>query len=243
MLFIGKPKGRSKMIFYVYIKYTLPAAAPIPFPKQMAAPCACLTTRTPVKSLPGPLLSSHPILTALRVNETTMPKLPPPPRIAQNRSLWSPSGLASTMEPLASTRVAERRESIVSPIHRAIKPTPPPIVAPMHPTDGALPSVTARPCEAHAASTSQFRAPPPIFTESCRYESEFHTISGARGKRRGFRPGAAARPLHRARVREDFWKKSDNTISCAMAQYYLCNEIHCTTNAIHYTTKSEWIHN
>mmetsp|Transcript_59780 Transcript_59780/g.96822 ORF Transcript_59780/g.96822 Transcript_59780/m.96822 type:complete len:235 (-) Transcript_59780:71-775(-) len=130
----------------------------------MAAPCACLTTRTPVKSLPGPLLSSHPILTALRVNETTMPKLPPPPRIAQNRSIWSPSGLASTMEPLASTRVAERRESIVSPIHRAIKPTPPPIVAPMHPTDGALPSVTARPCEAHAASTSQFRAPPPIFT-------------------------------------------------------------------------------
>jgi len=33
--------------------------------------------------------------------------------------------------------------------------------------------------------------------------------SGARGKRRGFSPRAAARPMDRIKATEDFWEKSD----------------------------------
>ena len=50
-------------------------------------------------------------------NEVTTPKLPPPPRSAQNRSGCS-SALAVTNEPSASTTSADSRLSIVSPNRR-----------------------------------------------------------------------------------------------------------------------------
>jgi hypothetical protein len=47
------------------------------------------------------------------------------------------------------------------PIHRAKKPTPPPI---KEPVVEALPSVTATPRGVHASSTILFIAPPPTLT-------------------------------------------------------------------------------
>ncbi len=52
-----------------------------------------------------------------KVNEVTMPKLPPPPRSAQNRSGWEFS-LAVTKLPSASTTSADSRLSMVWPNRR-----------------------------------------------------------------------------------------------------------------------------
>ena len=58
-----------------------------------------------------------PIAWQRKVKEVTTPKLPPPPRSAQNRSACELS-LAVTNEPSARTTSAESRLSTVSPNRR-----------------------------------------------------------------------------------------------------------------------------
>ncbi len=78
------------------------------------------------------------------VNDVTMPKLPPPPRRAQSRSLWACS-LASTNVPSASTTSAAIRLSTVSPKRRDKYPIPPPSVRPATPVDARKPDGVAMP--------------------------------------------------------------------------------------------------
>ena len=68
----------------------------------------------------------------------TTPKLPPPPRIAQNRSLFS-SALATHEVPSASTTSADSRLSMVSPYLRVRCPMPPPSVRPPTPVLPTMP--------------------------------------------------------------------------------------------------------
>jgi len=82
-------------------------------------------------------------------SRVTIPKLPPPPRSAQNRSGFDVS-LAVRTSPLAVTISTETRWSIVRPCPRARKPTPPLSVIPAIPTDAVSPSGVARPCAAAA---------------------------------------------------------------------------------------------
>ena len=62
----------------------------------------------------GPAITVAPTGCVRNSNEVTTPKLPPPPRSAQNRSGCS-SALACTCVPSASTTSAPIRLSIVSP--------------------------------------------------------------------------------------------------------------------------------
>jgi hypothetical protein len=66
------------------------------------------------------------------VNSVTMPKFPPPPRIAQKRSALSVS-LARRNSPSAVTMSAARRLSTVKPNLRVSHPKPPPSVSPATP--------------------------------------------------------------------------------------------------------------
>jgi hypothetical protein len=77
-------------------------------------------------------------------NEVTTPKFPPPPRIAQNRSLFS-SALATTNLPSARTTSAARRLSMVRPYCRVRYPMPPPSVRPPTPVVEMMPEGTASP--------------------------------------------------------------------------------------------------
>ena len=54
--------------------------------------------------------------------------------------------------------------SMVRPCQRAMKPVPPPSIAPVTPTIGQLPSVVAKPCCLVAASTMPTLTPPPHVT-------------------------------------------------------------------------------
>src|SRR3954453_11782041 len=96
-------------------------------------------------------------------NEVTMPKLPPPPRTAQNRSVFS-SALATTKLPSASTISTESRLSIVSPYFRVRCPNPPPNVSPATPVLEIIPDGTARPNACVAWSTSLHLQPAPAST-------------------------------------------------------------------------------
>ncbi len=78
------------------------------------------------------------------LRRVAMPKLPSPPRIAQNRS-GSESSLASTTSPSAVTTSAASRSSIVSPFLRTRKPMPPARVMPPMPTEPLSPSPVTRP--------------------------------------------------------------------------------------------------
>ena len=93
-------------------------------------------------------------------NSVTTPKLPPPPRSAQNRSGCSVA-LARTQRPSASTTCADSRLSIVSPCTRVSQPQPPPSVRPPTPVWLIVPAGTARPCSCVAASSCPNDAPPP----------------------------------------------------------------------------------
>jgi len=73
-----------------------------------------------------------------------MPKFPPPPLSAQNRSRWFVS-LARTSSPAAVTTSADRRLSQVSPYLGLNHPTPPPSVRPATPILGSCPPGTANP--------------------------------------------------------------------------------------------------
>ena len=73
-----------------------------------------------------------------------MPKLPPPPRSAQNRSACSFS-LAVTRRPSASTTSASIRLSMLRPYLRERLPMPPPRVRPPTPVVEITPLGAARP--------------------------------------------------------------------------------------------------
>ena len=92
-------------------------------------------------------------------NDTTTPKLPPPPRSAQNRS---GSASASTVRnvPSAVMRSAERRLSIVRPCLPISQPRPPPRVSPAMPVFDTVPPVVASPNACVSRSSSRHRTPP-----------------------------------------------------------------------------------
>ena len=95
------------------------------------------------------------------LKRVTTPKLPPPPRIAQNRSGCS-SASARTSRPSAVMTSAARRRSIVRPYLRTRKPIPPPSVSPPIPTDPVSPKPTAKPCSANRVVTSPAVRPAPV---------------------------------------------------------------------------------
>ena len=94
------------------------------------------------------------------MNDVTTPKLPPPPRTAQNRSALS-SALAVTKLPSARTMSTSRKLSMVRPHLRVRWPTPPPSPSPPRPVVEMMPPGTARPNVCVAWSTSPSRLPPP----------------------------------------------------------------------------------
>ena len=105
------------------------------------------STSTPAKATIGP--SGW----ASKSKWVTTPKLPPPPRSAQNRS-GSFSADATWTEPSAQTTVAERRLSMVSPYLRRTQPSPPPRVRPPTPVSDTTPPGTTSPNACVSRSTS-----------------------------------------------------------------------------------------
>src|SRR3954454_6083893 len=91
-----------------------------------------------------------PISCSRNVNVVTMPKLPPPPRNAQNRSGFSVSD-AVTMRPSAVTTSAATRLSQTKPSLRSSQPLPLPRARPAMPVVETRPPVMARPCSRGAA--------------------------------------------------------------------------------------------
>src|SRR6185436_10275206 len=80
----------------------------------------------------SPAITWGPTGCRAKSNDVTTPKLPPPPRIAQNSSGCSVA-LARTISPAAVTTSAEIRLSTVSPCLRLSQPNPPPSVSPPMP--------------------------------------------------------------------------------------------------------------
>ena len=72
-----------------------------------------------------------------------MPKLPPPPRTAQNKSAFS-SAFATTKLPSANTMSTDNRLSMVSPHFRDRWPIPPPRVSPATPVEEMKPEDPSR---------------------------------------------------------------------------------------------------
>src|SRR4029450_1972328 len=92
-------------------------------------------------------------------SDAAMPKLPPPPRIAQKRSGFS-SAAARTTRPSASTISAARRLSRARPYFGISQPSPPPSVRPAMPVLPTTPPVVASPCSC-ASRVSSFQSTPP----------------------------------------------------------------------------------
>jgi hypothetical protein len=82
----------------------------------------------------------------------TIPKLPPPPRIAQNSSGFC-AALACTTSALAVTTSAATTLSRASPYFLTFQPMPPVSVSPPTPTLLVSPEDIARPSGARAAAT------------------------------------------------------------------------------------------
>src|SRR6266536_1077725 len=97
--------------------------------------------------------------------DVATPKLPPPPRIAQNRSGFSDEDARKT-EPSAVTISADSRLSHVRPCLRTRWPTPPPSANPPTPVLDTRPPVVASPCGCVAASKSFHLVPPPATARS-----------------------------------------------------------------------------
>ncbi len=93
-------------------------------------------------------------------NDVATPKLPPPPRMAQNRSGCS-FALVTTVRPSAVTSSADKRVSHVAPCLPESQPRPPPRVRPETPTDAHCPRTGAKPCGLAAATSSCATTPAP----------------------------------------------------------------------------------
>src|ERR1700722_13681241 len=84
-----------------------------------------------------------------KLNDVATPKLPPPPPwLAQYRSLWALVALQVRMLPSAVTISTCSIASEVRPNARASTPMPPPSARPARPTVGQEPPGTALPCAA-----------------------------------------------------------------------------------------------
>ena len=92
----------------------------------------------------NPAMISGPTGWSLNSNCVTTPKLPPPPLIAQNKSVFSFS-LARILSPSAVTISAATRLSIVMPYFRVNHPKPPPNVRPAIPVVELIPTGVASP--------------------------------------------------------------------------------------------------
>ncbi len=92
-------------------------------------------------------------------SDAAMPKLPPPPRIAQKRSGFSPA-LARHTLPSAITISADRRLSSASPYFGISQPMPPPSVRPAMPVLATTPPVVASPCSCVSRFSSFHNTPP-----------------------------------------------------------------------------------
>ena len=95
------------------------------------------------------------------LNSVTTPKLPPPPRKAQNKSGFSLSS-ARTMEPSAVTRVNRSTLSHDKPNRRVSHPVPPPRISPEAPVCETTPDGKTNPAFWVAISTDPKRQPPVI---------------------------------------------------------------------------------
>src|SRR6478752_555745 len=97
---------------------------------------------------------------AVKVNEVTTPKLPPPPRTAQNRAgCWSSSEI--TVAPSAVTTSTCIKLSLLYPYRRDNQPIPPPRVKPPTPVVEINPPGVANPWSPAAASRAPQVQPPP----------------------------------------------------------------------------------
>ena len=88
-----------------------------------------------------------------------MPKLPPPPRMAQKRSGFSSAAARRTV-PSAITISADSRLSSARPYFGMSHPSPPPSVNPAMPVVPTTPPVVARPCSCVSRFNSFQRTPP-----------------------------------------------------------------------------------
>ena len=122
---------------------------------------------------------------AWNVNAVTTPKLPPPPRSAQNSSACSDS-FAVTIDPSASTTSASTRLSSARPQVRTIQPMPPPRVSPPTPTLTVSPELIASPCGCRASAIGPQVAPPPMRTRAVA-SSTSTRVELHRGRSRGRR--------------------------------------------------------
>src|SRR3954454_5911052 len=98
------------------------------------------------------------------VKVVATPKLPPPPRSAQNRS-GAESSVTSSTSPSAVTSSTASRLSAARPCFAISQPRPPPSVSPATPVWEIAPPVVARPCSAASRFSSAARPaslwPPP----------------------------------------------------------------------------------
>ena len=111
------------------------------------------------------------------VNDVATPKLPPPPpRQAQNRSLF---WLAVQVRawPSAVTIWTAWRLSLARPKARDSTPTPPPRVSPATPTVAQDPPGTARPRAASRWYMSMSRSPVPTWTDPPLTRKEFIAVT------------------------------------------------------------------
>src|SRR5271170_2106037 len=96
-----------------------------------------------------------------------MPKLPPPPRMAQNKSSFC-DALTDRCVPSALTRSAEITLSQLNPNLPISQPRPPPRVKPQTPVEEITPPVVANWYRSHSRSNSANLAPPCATAEQAR---------------------------------------------------------------------------
>src|SRR6516162_887307 len=96
---------------------------------------------------------------SLTSNSVTTPKLPPPPRKAQNKSTFSPS-LQCTSEPSVVTSVSPSTLSQDNPNRRVSHPVPPPSTNPEAPVCDTTPDGKIKPTCCVALSIDPRRQPP-----------------------------------------------------------------------------------
>src|SRR5262249_59884596 len=95
---------------------------------------------------------------SLTSNSVTTPKLPPPPRSAQNKSAFSRE-FVQTMDPSAVTRVNSSTLSHDNPNFRVSHPVPPPRMSPAAPVWETTPEGKIKPASWVALSIEPSKQP------------------------------------------------------------------------------------